>query len=100
MNYHFKFYQSKSGYWAKCIELDGCVTQADTKEELLKNAREALNLHLEEANNPDVLYARPLEKVSGRNIVKIYVDPVNILKFAERDMHIQLSIEKHSDNAG
>lgn len=48
MNYHFKIHKEGDGFWAECIELPGCFTQADTKEELLLNMQEALGLYLEE----------------------------------------------------
>jgi antitoxin HicB len=44
MKYHFKIYKKDGGYWAQCIELEGCITQADTLKELYKNMQEALNL--------------------------------------------------------
>ena len=35
------------GYYAWCPELPGCQTQGDTLEEVLANAREAVDLYLE-----------------------------------------------------
>ena len=60
MKYHFKVHKEKEGFWAECIELQGCVTQGDTKEELEANMKEALNLYLEE--NEDFEYLAPLPK--------------------------------------
>ena len=34
MKYHFKIHKEKGGFWAECLELVGCSTQADTKDEL------------------------------------------------------------------
>lgn len=53
MRYHFKVHKEKEGFWAECIELEGCVTQADTKEELNLNMQEALNLYLEEVEDDE-----------------------------------------------
>lgn len=36
-----------SGYWAEVPALPGCYTQAETKEELLENLREAIAAVLE-----------------------------------------------------
>jgi predicted RNase H-like HicB family nuclease len=44
MHYHFKIHKENNGYWAECCELEGCVTQGDTLEELYKFCDEALNL--------------------------------------------------------
>ena len=41
------------GYSVQCIELPGAISQGQTKEEALKNIREALELYLE--SWPDAL---------------------------------------------
>jgi predicted RNase H-like HicB family nuclease len=35
------------GYYAYCLELEGCQTQGDTLEEVLANVKEAIELYLE-----------------------------------------------------
>ena len=40
MFYHFEFFEEENGYWANCIELKGCITQADTFQELEENMKE------------------------------------------------------------
>lgn len=35
------------GYWAEVPALPGCVSQGKTKEETLRNVREAIELHIE-----------------------------------------------------
>ena len=30
MKYHFKVHKGGKGYWAECIELVGCITEADS----------------------------------------------------------------------
>jgi antitoxin HicB len=42
MKYHFKIHKEGKGFWAECIELSGCFTEADSKEELRKNMHEIL----------------------------------------------------------
>jgi len=37
----------KGGYWAEVPALPGCVTQAETREELKSNLHEAVELWLE-----------------------------------------------------
>jgi len=51
MVYHFKIHKEQKGYWAECIEIDGCSTQGDSLDELLINAAEALNLLLDGPEN-------------------------------------------------
>lgn len=36
------------GYFAFCPELQGCYTQGDTYEEVLKNMEDAIHLHIED----------------------------------------------------
>jgi predicted RNase H-like HicB family nuclease/DNA-binding XRE family transcriptional regulator len=90
MRYHFKVHKEKEGFWAECIELPGCVTQADTKEELDLNMQEALNLYIEEAE--DYEYLAPMPKASikdERNIVEVQVDPSIALAFSIRRQRIK-----------
>ncbi len=90
MRYHFKVHKEKEGFWAECMELQGCVTQAETKEELDLNMQEALNLYLEEVD--DYEYLVPMPKVSikeERNIVEVPVDPSIALAFSIRYQRIK-----------
>ena len=90
MRYHFKVHKEKEGFWAECIELPGCVTQADTKEDLDLNMQEALNLYLEEVE--DYEYLAPMPKASikrERNVVEVPVDPSVALAFSIRYQRIK-----------
>ncbi|MCF6095081.1 type II toxin-antitoxin system HicB family antitoxin [Microaerobacter geothermalis] len=42
------------GYTVEVVGLPGCVTQGDTFEECLKNAKEAIELHLECLEEKDI----------------------------------------------
>jgi antitoxin HicB len=75
MQYHFKIYKEPFLYWAECIELEGCNTQGNTKNELLKHMKEALDLYLDEPENSRLITPRPQKGLKGRNIVEISVDP-------------------------
>mgnify|MGYP006444938429 CR=1 FL=1 len=74
MVYHFKVHEEDNGYWAECLELPECATEGDSLEELKKNAREALNLFLEEPEESPVTFSLPRE-YSGADVVDIPVDP-------------------------
>ena len=65
MYYHFKIHKEPDGYWAECVELEGCVTQGDSFNELQKNMEEALNLYLDEPDNSDVTFPMPNKEVKG-----------------------------------
>lgn len=76
MKYHFKVHKEGDGFWAECVELDGCVTQGDSKEELFKNMQEALNLYLEEPEDSTFLAPFPKKNLKlTRSIMEIPVDP-------------------------
>jgi len=45
--------KDEHGYYAYCPELDGCQTQGDTLEEVIKNIREAVELYLETLSEED-----------------------------------------------
>lgn len=75
MVYHFKYHKEGNGYWAQGIELDGCVTQGDSMPELLENLSEVLNLFLSEPYDSTHEFPEPKNKVAGRNILVVQVDP-------------------------
>jgi len=40
--------KDENGYFAFCPELQGCYTQGETYEEVLKNIKDAMHLHIED----------------------------------------------------
>jgi len=75
MHYHFRIYKEDSGYWASCIELNGCHSQGDTLEELNSNLEEVLNLYLNEPSNSKIMFPLPEDDLQGEDIVSVKVDP-------------------------
>lgn len=74
MHYHFKVHKESNGYSAQCIELKGCITQADSMKELKTNMKEALNLYLEEDEFSCDLVCPPDNSIKiKKNIVKVPV---------------------------
>lgn len=71
MKYHFKIHKAEKGFWAECLELDGCQTQGDSKAELHANIQEALDLYLSEPESSKKLFPKPNVKLKGRNIEAI-----------------------------
>ena len=70
MQYHFMTHE---GFWAECLELEGCFTQDGTLEILKKNAAHALNLYLDE---PDIIFPRPDDSLAKRKgVFSVDVDP-------------------------
>lgn len=84
MNYHFKVHKEGKGYWAECLELQGCQTQGDSKAELAKNMEEALNLFLDEPADSPVLFHLPDNTLTGANIVEVRVNPKVALAYLLR----------------
>lgn len=76
MTYHFKIHKEKKGFWAECIELEGCVTQADSVKELEKNASEALHLYLEEPEFSSFKINPPQKRTVQPGVFGVTVDPM------------------------
>lgn len=85
MKYHFKIHKEGKGFWAECIELAGCFTQADSMEELGKNMQEALNLYLDEPKDSKRLAPLPDDSIPlSRRVVEVQVDPSIAFAFMVR----------------
>jgi predicted RNase H-like HicB family nuclease len=49
------------GYYAYCPELEGCQTQGDSIEEVMKNIKEAIELYLETLSEDEIKEAMSKE---------------------------------------
>jgi predicted RNase H-like HicB family nuclease len=85
MKYHFKIHKEGNGFWAQCLEIPGCMTQGDSKEELFENMKEALNTCIEEQGDSDYVVPMPssTQKLSA-SVIAIPVDPEIALGFLVR----------------
>ena len=92
MKYHFKVHKEEIGFWAECVELEGCQTQADTMEELQKNMSEVLNLYLFEPDNSNVLFPLPNEHITGTDIYEVSVEPKVAFAFLLRRERIKRNL--------
>jgi antitoxin HicB len=93
MKYHFKIHKEGTGFWAQCIELAGCITEADSMDELYNNMREALNLYVEEAEDSKDLACLPNESLlASRNVVTIPLDPQIAFAFMVRYYRIKYGL--------
>ena len=85
MEYHFTIHKEGKGFWAQCIELEGCITQADSLKELRNNMHKALNLYIEEVEDSDDIAVLPNDTIKQRkNVVTITVDPQIAFAFLVR----------------
>jgi len=90
MHYHFNIHKEGKGFWAQCIELTGCITQADSLKELHTNMREALNLYVEEAEGSADVAAMPDNSIKlKKNVVIVAVDPQVAFAFLVRFYRIK-----------
>jgi len=90
MKYHFKIHKEGKGFWAQCIELKGCITEADSMDELQKNMHEALNLYVEEAEDSRDIANLPNESQQvSRSIVEVPLDPQIAFAFMVRYYRIK-----------
>ena len=85
MKYHFKVHREGKGFWAQCIELEGCITQADSRKELDRRMQEALNLYIDEPADSKDMAAFPDDSIPlSRNVVEVQVDPSIAFAFTVR----------------
>jgi len=85
MHYHFKIHKEGDGFWAECIEIPACFTQADSKEELFDNMREAINLCLQEPSSSKYLAPLPNPDIKcTTSVVAVPVDPAIAFGFSVR----------------
>lgn len=90
MFYHFKIHKENNGYWAECLELEGCQTEANTLVDLKTNMEEVLNLYLSEPQGSKLIFAMPLKKTpNASNITKVPVDPSVAFSFLIRKTRLQ-----------
>jgi len=90
MEYHFNIHKEGKGFWAQCIELKGCFTQANSLKELQTNMKEALNLYVEESDDSDDVAALPDHSIKlKKNIVTVAVDPQVAFAFLVRYYRIK-----------
>ena len=48
MEYTVKLVQEDSGYFVQCMEIPAAISQGETKQEAIRNIREAISLVLED----------------------------------------------------
>ena len=88
MVYHFRVHEESNGYWAECVELTGCSTQGETEVELAANAREALELYLDEPEDSSLTFPLP-QALEGEDVLEVPVDPGIALSVLLRNYRIQ-----------
>jgi antitoxin HicB len=90
MRYHFKIHKEGKFFWAQCIELEGCITQAHSLAKLHVNMQEALNLYIQEPEDSKDLASLPDDTIKkSKKIVEVAVDPQIALSFMVRYYRIQ-----------
>lgn len=90
MKYHFKIHKEGRGFWAQCIELEGCITQGNDIEALEYNMQEALNLYVQEPDDAKDLAALPDESIKrSKNVFEVAVDPEIAFSFMVRYYRIK-----------
>jgi predicted RNase H-like HicB family nuclease len=90
MKYHFKIRKEDERYSAQCIELEGCITQGDSMNELYENMREALNLYVQEPANSNDLAVLPKDSIrKSKNVVEVPLDPEIAFSFLVRYYRIK-----------
>ncbi len=96
MKYHFKVHKKGNGFWAECLELEGCFTQADSMKELSEMMQEALNLYISEPENSTRLANLPDDSIKKtKNIAEVPVDSEIAFSFLVRYHRIKHGMTQH-----
>lgn len=90
MKYHFKVHKEGKQFWAKCLELDGCYTQADSMNELNRMMKEALELYISEPEGSADLAHLPDDSIRiSKTVVEVPVDAEVAFSFLVRYYRIK-----------
>jgi predicted RNase H-like HicB family nuclease/DNA-binding XRE family transcriptional regulator len=90
MKYHFKVHKEGKHFWAKCLELDGCYTQADSINELSRMMKEALELYISEPEGSTDLAPLPDDSIRvSKTVVEVPVDAEVAFSFLVRYYRIK-----------
>jgi antitoxin HicB len=92
MKYHFKIHKSGTGFWAECLELDGCLTQGDSREHLQLMMEDALSAYLDEPEGSKHIFPMPEPALKGRNIVTATVDTKTAMAMVLRQSRLQMKL--------
>jgi len=87
MQYNFKVTKEDSGFSAECVELEGCHTQGETKQELEQNMKEALNLYLSEREDSHIIFKEPRKPKKGW--IQVEVSPSVALALTIRQARLK-----------
>ncbi|MDB5047994.1 MAG: hypothetical protein JWO30_1065 [Fibrobacteres bacterium] len=92
MKYHFKIHKEEKGFWAECLELDGCITQGDDRRHLELMMTDAVSAYLEEPESSKHVFPMPDPTLKGRNIVAVPVDPKIAMAMVVRQSRLERSL--------
>lgn len=96
MNYHFKIHKEGAGYWAECMEIPGCTTQAESVNELNQNLKEVLNLHLDEPEDSKVLFPMPNPAIKkSHNVWEVEVESNIAFAILLRQCRLKHGLTQH-----
>lgn len=96
MKYHFRVHKEAKGYWAECIELKGCFTQANSLENLHQRMEEALNLYITEPEDSKDLAPFPDTSIKkSKNVFEISLDPEVAFSFLVRYHRIKYGLTQY-----
>jgi antitoxin HicB len=88
MKYHFKVHKEGKGFWAECLELEGCITQGDSREHLGAMMHDALAAYLNEPVSSKHIFPMPNHYQSGRGIVEVQVAPEIAIAMTIRQLRV------------
>jgi predicted RNase H-like HicB family nuclease len=64
--------KDKDGYFARCLDLQGCNSQGDTYEEALENIKDAISLYVADLKESNELLDRQFSTQVSLTTVPLY----------------------------
>lgn len=96
MKYHFRVHKDSDGWWAQCLELDGCRTQSPdgSREGLDLAMSEVLDLYLDEPDHGEIFPLPDAHHEGKRNVANVPVAPGAALALRLRHLRKEMGISQ------
>lgn len=75
MKYHFKIHKDGKGFWAECLEIEGCLTQGENRKHLAAMVKDALEAMLSAPDDSKWILPLPNPSLKGKNIMVVSPAP-------------------------
>ncbi|MGL1890142.1 MAG: type II toxin-antitoxin system HicB family antitoxin [Spirochaetaceae bacterium] len=97
MIYHFELHKEEDGFWAECVELDSCMSEGKTIDELKSNLKEALDGVLQTSFGHNFEHPMPQDELNNDNKY-LKIEPSSDIAFSVLLRHYRISHRKTQES--